>query len=574
MKNNFIDHNNNLKNAYTIIYDQANSIQILQDKVSKLQTELENVASKLKNQSDEKSLTCDCGNRRSNEKHIPLISTGTNTSLDLIQNYNLENSAVNSLKSNNNINFNQKNSKEIIEEKEILKNKTKSDEDNRYDNLLNDNSINFPKQFLDIDSKHYDSHRDDTHYNNTQLNSNQKDNYSNKESSNRKASNYVDNINKKNININTNYNENISSNYVHSNNVVNSMKKNTSINSISSNNCNLNVTNTINDLNNNDNINLVSFNNTSYYGTTYPNKFVPNYQSNNIIYSSDFSLNNNELKKMGHNIIDSKDINFNNKNNIENNNHPVSNDNINNHNNFKKEKMKLNKIPSINNVFSTIQSMGQQENNEFTYNIPFKPNNKYQTIENITNTYKDNNIIKRVDSEYNFSNKNSSNYQKENSTDYVNEDYQKKKENIIKNSETDRKYYIPNNIQDTLSNQNSNNQLANSFITHLDKLNDSSFIAHDLDHQIKFEVNENKKYQKENIEEDKFKIEIPKTYGMNSNLDLTGNDNTSINYDISQSIDPCTQRLFLKAPSMLGKTNISVSRDDTDFCKINRNKQV
>ena len=41
--------------------------------------------------------------------------------------------------------------------------KSKTEEDYRYDNFLNENSINFPKQLLELcnDSKQYDSHRDD-----------------------------------------------------------------------------------------------------------------------------------------------------------------------------------------------------------------------------------------------------------------------------------------------------------------------------------------------------------------------------------------------------------------------------
>ena len=72
----------------------------MQEKVTKLQSELENVAFKLKNQSEEKSLTsCSCGNPRYNDKP-QIISTGINTSLDLIQNNNnLNNSAMNSIKS-------------------------------------------------------------------------------------------------------------------------------------------------------------------------------------------------------------------------------------------------------------------------------------------------------------------------------------------------------------------------------------------------------------------------------------------------------------------------------------------
>ena len=128
--------------------------------------------------------------------------------MDLIQNFNLENSALNSNKSANIIVY-QKNLKEI-EEKEILtNNKFKYEEDYRYDNLLNDNSINFPKQFLDIDSKQYDSHREDTQNNNTHLNSHHKEPSNFKESSNTKNSKYLENNSFKNLNKNPNLNQNL-----------------------------------------------------------------------------------------------------------------------------------------------------------------------------------------------------------------------------------------------------------------------------------------------------------------------------------------------------------------------------
>src|SRR5690606_24145624 len=68
-----------MKNAFDIIFDQAKSIQILQEKVMNLQTELEKVVIKLKSQNDTNS--CSCAGRKSNEKPN-IISTGTNTSFE------------------------------------------------------------------------------------------------------------------------------------------------------------------------------------------------------------------------------------------------------------------------------------------------------------------------------------------------------------------------------------------------------------------------------------------------------------------------------------------------------------
>ena len=489
----------------------------------------------------------------------------------------MENSALNSNKSANIIVY-QKNLKEI-EEKEILtNNKFKYEEDYRYDNLLNDNSINFPKQFLDIDSKQYDSHREDTQNNNTHLNSHHKEPSNFKESSNTKNSKYIENNSFKNLNKNPNLNQNLVLNNMQNNN----QKKNTSNYSIGNNNGNLtNVANSMNDLNNQENVNLVSFTNTSNYGNYNQDNYIPNYQSNNIVYSTDFALNNYELKRMGHNLA--SDINDNNLNNIKNNFNNMSNK-INNNNYFDPtncKKEKLNKNNPINNhVFSTIQSLGEREE-EFTHNIPLNPNNKYQTIDHTSKTFKGRNVIMRSESENNFTdNYNITTKIQENFLNAINENlhFQSKKDKAnnspIETKNNIRNYTSNSNINQNYNKNNNDNQLANSFITHLDRLNDSSYIAHDLDNKINFDLNENRRDVKENIKEEKYKIKIPKTYTISNNLDLTGNDNTSINYDISQSIDPCTQRLFLKAPSMLGKTNNSISRDDTDFHKINNIKMV
>jgi len=632
--------NNNLRNAYTIIYDQANSIQILQEKVTKLQTELENVASKLKNQSEEKSLNSSCGNRQSNERKIAVISTATNTSLDLIQNY-MDNSAFNySNKSITNIIAAANNHLNSKEENSSTTNKVKSEEDYRYDVLLNDNSINFPKQFLDIDSKQYDSHREDTHNTHNNNNNNSNLNSHQKESSNyRELSCHRKNFNCgeqqhngfKNINSgNSNLIHNVNSNNYYNNMQISSInpKKNTNT-SIQSGVSNNNNSNSLNDFSNQDNVNLVSFNNANAAGNSHgtnhnqTNLIMGNFQSNSIVYSTDFALNNKEMKRMGHN-MNSREINenkniINNNNSNKNNNYNLdclynqtNNSNINNNLNlinYKKEKSvkSSNKIIN-NNVFSTINSLdGAKDEDEFCYNIPFNPNKKYQTIDNSSNAFrvdKDQNTIKRSDSDSGFFNNNNSNTpvinkEKQSSAAAFNENLyyhsKKQQENNSKNSSTttERKNPIPtyipnanstsnNNIINSINNNINSQLLANSFITHLDKLNDSSYIAaHDLDNKINFEctneneIRENEKEIKISKQREKSQIEIPKTYVIScNNLDLTGNDNTSINYDYSQSIDPGTQRLFLKAPSMLCKTNNSISREDNDYGKMNNKNKI
>lgn len=147
---------NTIENAYEIIYDQAKSIQTLQDKILNLQSELDLVLSKLKNHEDKdkSSTNCSCG-RRSNNNVNNFVSTGTNTSLDL-HNNNCNKSNSHSLSNNN-----QNASKRSIKAQENTsrshhsqtKQNIKSEEDYRYDNFLNENSINFPKQFLDSDFK-------------------------------------------------------------------------------------------------------------------------------------------------------------------------------------------------------------------------------------------------------------------------------------------------------------------------------------------------------------------------------------------------------------------------------------
>jgi hypothetical protein len=61
-----------MKSALDIIYDQARSIQLLQERVNTLQSELEKVVLQLSVKNNERSLTCSCRSEKN-------ISTGSNT---------------------------------------------------------------------------------------------------------------------------------------------------------------------------------------------------------------------------------------------------------------------------------------------------------------------------------------------------------------------------------------------------------------------------------------------------------------------------------------------------------------
>jgi len=548
------DPSNNLRNAYTIIYDQANSIQILQEKVTKLQSELEHVVSKIKNQSEEKSLNCSCGNRKSNEKpNLQLISTATNTSFDLAQNLNLENSAFNSNKSTNIIINNQKIIKEHENLKEIFsnKNKLKTEEDFRYDNLLNDNSINFPKQFLDIDSKQYDSNREDTQNYNMNVISQQKENSNLNETIKQGIiqNNYLDKNTFKNYynNLNTNLcNQNFNQVCIPNNSQSNYVSKKNSVN-------NSNLINSITDMTNQENFNLVSFNN------------LENIPLNNQDFSKNINNLNCNINQLNNGNVYTNEISKNKS--IQNNIRGKINSDDNylfSQNNFKIDK--TSKYNNNQNIFSTIQSLGEKEENSYM-NIPFKPN-KFKTIENSSSNHKDQNMIRNKESE-----KISKKYGSELSTNNKNKNFYPINSPIIYNCNQEinddssiNNFKINNNI-------NNNFQLTNSFINNLEKLNDSSYISpHDIDNKINFDTNENFKKEDKSQPNDKSKFDIPKTFAVNHNMDITGNDNTSINYDLSHSIDPGTHRLFLKAPSMLGKTNNSISRDENEIGKFNKNK--
>lgn len=148
------DEKNNLKNAYDIIYDQAKSIQFLQEEIVMFQKQLETTTQKLIVE-EEKNRNCTCS-KNSGERLK--VSTGTNTSHELINNQqHADNNSNKSFKRNSSENGN-------------LIQRPKSEEDFRFENFLNENSINFPKQFLDIESKNFDSHIKEESYHPNQNN--------------------------------------------------------------------------------------------------------------------------------------------------------------------------------------------------------------------------------------------------------------------------------------------------------------------------------------------------------------------------------------------------------------------
>jgi len=105
--------------------------------------------SKLKFQQEE---NCTCG--RTNK-----ISTGVNTSIELPKS-NSNSTPTSNYQNGSKRSITSKNTK--IHEKENPPRGTKTDDDYRFDNFLNENSINFPKQFLEIDSNVKDEYHSNT----------------------------------------------------------------------------------------------------------------------------------------------------------------------------------------------------------------------------------------------------------------------------------------------------------------------------------------------------------------------------------------------------------------------------
>jgi len=131
---------------------------MLESKVNTLQNEIKNLLSIITNNNNEKhmnskSSNCSCGKKSGDKK---LISIGTNTSSENI-NFTAEKSASNKndASTQNVMNINQNNS--LLNSLNNHKNKQEEEDDRRYEAFLNENSLNFPKQFLDLENKENDS---------------------------------------------------------------------------------------------------------------------------------------------------------------------------------------------------------------------------------------------------------------------------------------------------------------------------------------------------------------------------------------------------------------------------------
>lgn len=128
---------NEMKNAYEIICDQAKSIQELQEKVLLLTNQLNLVSSRLKSTG---SFCPNCSGKEKIPSVVAVNSTDTSN----------ENK---SSRGKNNLSIqHQQNSNQLIRNYS-----SPCNDDMKFDNFLNENSINFPKQFLDIDSKQFES---------------------------------------------------------------------------------------------------------------------------------------------------------------------------------------------------------------------------------------------------------------------------------------------------------------------------------------------------------------------------------------------------------------------------------
>jgi hypothetical protein len=152
-----LDSNSGIKSAFDIIFDQAKNIQVLQDKVMSLQSELEKVVLRLKLTSEERGSICSSCQEKKNT-----TSAGTNTSFEISKSNDNQNTEVN----NNSMKLTKKDS--TLSQKQA--DKCEDDEKSyRYNNFLNENSINFPKQFLDIHSGNFElnDNFDNIHYQDT-----------------------------------------------------------------------------------------------------------------------------------------------------------------------------------------------------------------------------------------------------------------------------------------------------------------------------------------------------------------------------------------------------------------------
>jgi hypothetical protein len=133
------------------INEYKSKIKDLEQKVTDLTSLVHTMISEMR--SNSKSSNCSCGKKSGDKK---LVSAGTNTSLEH-GNVTAEKSASNKNNSSSHqiMNINQNNS--LLNSLNNHKNKQEEEDDHRYDAFLNENSINFPRQFLDMENKESES---------------------------------------------------------------------------------------------------------------------------------------------------------------------------------------------------------------------------------------------------------------------------------------------------------------------------------------------------------------------------------------------------------------------------------
>jgi hypothetical protein len=150
-----LDNGSNIKNALDIIFDQARNIQILQEKVMSLQSELEKVVLRLRITNDDKSMNCTSCSGRRNAKSVGTNTTSLEAHRTVIEHNDYEEAEPSMTK--------------LSKKSSSMSQHRPKDRrsDNNFDDFLFENSINFPRQFLGIHSNHCDTENFDNIPDNT-----------------------------------------------------------------------------------------------------------------------------------------------------------------------------------------------------------------------------------------------------------------------------------------------------------------------------------------------------------------------------------------------------------------------
>jgi len=337
--NNMNNNINNMNNPLAIIIDQANVIKSLEKKVYELQKEIQY----LKSRSHQEELSLSSGGfKMSSDK---ALVSGGNTSRDL----NLNKSGTNSVKN--------------LQSSSQYNNNNNEEQSNKYDRLLNENSLYNPKQFINFDSKTYDSYRvlEDTAFNNNFTNTN-----------NVNGSNNFANMNMNNNNTNN------TNNLFHYSASNQNLISNMNLNSMTNNNLNNNNINNNLNLNTNSNnyINTQSKMSNNNYSTSKNSTLTNNVNAQ--------SQNNHQNKNNNHN----NNINNHTNNQLNNMNTHVHMNQLNNTNNLMN-----NQINYINNMKMNLKnncqnSQTSQSNQTNISNLPsYTLSNNFNSKSNISNNH-------------------------------------------------------------------------------------------------------------------------------------------------------------------------------------------